>query len=50
MPDNFKAVECDIINTKDNQRVLMHDLTIDRTTNGSGYVQDVTLEELRQYR
>ncbi|MGX2944228.1 glycerophosphodiester phosphodiesterase [Enterococcus alishanensis] len=50
MPDNFKAVECDIINTKDNQWVLMHDLTIDRTTNGSGYVQDMTLEELRQYR
>lgn len=43
------AVECDIQLTKDNEIVLMHDDTIDRTTNGSGTVSEMTLEELQQY-
>lgn len=50
VPDHFKVVECDIINTKDNHWVLMHDMTIDRTTNGVGWVQEMTLAELRKYR
>lgn len=34
--------------TKDEEIVAFHDATVDRTTNGSGYVKDLTLEELTQ--
>ena len=47
MPTFF---EIDFSFTKDSVMVLMHDLTIDRTTNGKGKVEDYTLEELRQFR
>ena len=40
-------VEIDIRETKDGELVLMHDETIDRTTNASGYVKDWTLDSLR---
>jgi glycerophosphoryl diester phosphodiesterase len=40
-------VEIDVRKTKDNQLVLMHDGTINRTTNGEGKVSDHTLEQLR---
>ena len=33
-------IECDIAMTKDSVLILMHDLTLDRTTNGSGIVTD----------
>lgn len=42
----LRAVEFDVRLTKDNQVVVMHDATVDRTTNGSGAVQDLTLAEL----
>ncbi len=42
-------VEIDIRMTKDSILVLMHDVSIDRTTSGKGNVSDYTLEELRQY-
>ncbi|WP_345006709.1 glycerophosphodiester phosphodiesterase family protein [Snuella lapsa] len=42
-------VELDIRQTKDGELVLMHDATIDRTTNGSGQVSDFTLQELQQF-
>ena len=41
-------IETDIRITKDNQLVLIHDATLDRTTNGSGKVCDYTLDELKQ--
>ncbi len=41
-------VEIDVRKTKDNQFVLMHDETVDRTTNGSGKVEDYTLDSLKQ--
>ncbi len=40
-------VEIDVRETKDGELVLMHDETIDRTTNASGYVKDWTLDSLR---
>lgn len=40
-------VEIDVQATADGQLVLMHDDTVDRTTNGSGRVRDLTLAELK---
>ena len=42
-------VEIDIAKTKDGHLVLMHDETIDRTTNGKGKVRDYTLDSLRRF-
>ncbi len=42
------ALELDIRLTADNQVVVFHDETLERTTNGSGKVRDHTLDELKQ--
>ena len=41
-------VEIDVQLTRDGRLVLMHDATVDRTTNGTGAVADLTLDEIRQ--
>lgn len=41
-------MECDVRRTKDDEIIVIHDPTLDRTTNGSGNVADYTLDELRQ--
>ncbi|MFC0211757.1 glycerophosphodiester phosphodiesterase family protein [Paenibacillus chartarius] len=41
-------IENDIMLSKDGHMVIMHDTTVDRTTNGTGKVEDKTLAELRQ--
>ena len=41
-------IEMDVAKTKDNQLVIMHDKTLDRTTNGKGLVSDWTLDSLRK--
>lgn len=38
-------IEVDLHITKDGQIVLAHDPTVDRTTDGTGYVSDYTLDE-----
>lgn len=43
------ALELDVHLTKDNQVVTIHDDTIDRTSDGTGYVKDYTYEELKQF-
>ncbi len=43
-----QAVEFDVHCTKDRQLVLMHDSTVDRTTDGTGKVSSFTLAEIRQ--
>lgn len=40
-------IEFDVAMTKDGKLVLMHDATVDRTTNGKGAVSDLTLAELK---
>ncbi len=40
-------VELDARTSSDGEIVVIHDATIDRTTNGSGRVADMTLAELR---
>ena len=43
-------VEIDIRKSKDGKLVIMHDKTIDRTTNGTGKVDDFTLAELKEFK
>jgi glycerophosphoryl diester phosphodiesterase len=40
-------IECDARVTKDGVAVLVHDSTVDRTTNGMGKVEDLTLTEIQ---
>ncbi len=41
-------IEFDMNLTKDKVVVIMHDRTVDRTTNGSGYIQDMTLKQIKE--
>ncbi len=41
-------VELDVWLTQDNEMVVIHDGTVDRTTNGTGKVSDFTLAEIKQ--
>jgi glycerophosphoryl diester phosphodiesterase len=40
-------VECDVHLSRDHQVVVMHDATVDRTTNGRGAIRDLTLARIR---
>jgi glycerophosphoryl diester phosphodiesterase len=42
------GIEIDVQLTKDGEVVVIHDEKVDRTTNGSGYVKDLTLKELQK--
>ena len=46
----IEMVEIDIRQTKDGKFILMHDITLERTTNGSGNVSDSTLSELQKLK
>ncbi|WP_425441461.1 glycerophosphodiester phosphodiesterase [Salinibacillus kushneri] len=41
-------IEIDVQMTKDGELIAIHDTTVDRTTNGMGFVGDFTLEEIQQ--
>ena len=43
-------VEVDVRTTRDGALVLMHDGTVDRTTNGHGAVAELTLREIQRLR
>ena len=45
----FKYVETDISFTSDRVPVLLHDNTIDRTSNGTGNIGDMTYDQVSQY-
>lgn len=42
----FWGAECDISVTADDVWVIMHDSTVDRTTNGTGKIEDLTYAEI----
>lgn len=44
------GIELDIQMTKDDEMVVIHDEKVDRTTDGTGYVRDYTLTELKELR
>lgn len=46
----FDMMELDVKMTKDSQLVVMHDNTIDRSTNGKGKVSDFTFEEISKFK
>lgn len=43
------GIELDIQMTKDGKLAVIHDETIDRTCDGTGYVKDFTMEELKRF-
>ncbi len=56
IPAFLKAAECgadmiefDVHLTKDGHAVVIHDNDVDRTSNGSGNVKDLTLRELKKF-
>ena len=46
--EGIDGIEVDLQLTKDSNLVVMHDDTLDRTTNGKGKVKDYTTKELKQ--
>ncbi|SDS09202.1 glycerophosphoryl diester phosphodiesterase [Corynebacterium timonense] len=48
--DGADILEADIRKTRDGHLVVIHDESVDRTTNGFGNVADLTLAELKQLR
>jgi len=42
------GIELDVQMTKDGELVVIHDEKVDRTTNGKGYVKDLTFKEIRK--
>ncbi|MFC4679783.1 glycerophosphodiester phosphodiesterase [Exiguobacterium aestuarii] len=44
------GIELDVHLSKDGRLMVIHDETVDRTTNGTGWVKDMTIHELRQLR
>ncbi|KRL00586.1 glycerophosphodiester phosphodiesterase [Liquorilactobacillus capillatus] len=46
---HIDGIEFDVHLTKDNIPVIMHDETVDRTTNGTGEIASYTFSELRRF-
>ena len=44
------AVEIDVHRSRDGHLIVMHDERVDRTTDGSGYIRDLTLPQLSALR
>ncbi|MBW2966326.1 glycerophosphodiester phosphodiesterase, partial [Candidatus Woesearchaeota archaeon] len=42
------VIELDVYLSKDNHAIVIHDKSVDRTTNGKGNVNELTLEEIKQ--
>ena len=40
------SIEIDVVLTKDGEPVVLHDLTVDRTTDGHGFAADLSLAEI----
>lgn len=46
----LRGFETDIRITKDGELVVMHDATLDRTTNGKGVVEEMSADEIRKFK
>ncbi|AXF55959.1 glycerophosphodiester phosphodiesterase [Salicibibacter kimchii] len=47
--EGVDGLEIDVHMTADGEIVVIHDERLDRTTDGDGYVKDLTLEEIKEY-
>ncbi|MCF8001740.1 MAG: glycerophosphodiester phosphodiesterase [Halanaerobiales bacterium] len=47
--DQADGIELDVHLTADNQVIVIHDPTIDRTSKGKGFIKNFKLNELKQY-
>ena len=47
---NSDMIEIDARITKDNEIIIMHDSTVDRTTDGEGYVKNMNLEDIKKLK
>jgi glycerophosphoryl diester phosphodiesterase len=47
---NVDFIELDVHLSKDKRVIVMHDASVDRTTNGSGQINDLTLNEIKKLR
>lgn len=47
---DYYAIECDVHLTKDEQWIICHNTTIDKTCNGVGNISDYTLDELKKFK
>ena len=45
----FNMVECDVRFTKDGVPVLLHDSSVDRTSDGEGDILDLTYDEVKEF-
>lgn len=45
----ISGVELDVRMTKDNKIVVAHDMTINRVSNGTGFISNMTLKELKNF-
>ena len=43
-------IECDVRRTRDGELILMHDATVDRTTDGEGVVREMDLAQIQQLK
>ena len=50
LANGIRGFETDIRFTKDHNLVVMHDARVERTTDGTGVVEEMTLEEFRKCR
>ncbi|MCM8822391.1 MAG: hypothetical protein NC937_02250 [Candidatus Omnitrophica bacterium] len=46
---NVDFIAFDVRQTKDGEPVIIHNEKIDRTTDGTGFVRDMTLKEIKKY-
>ena len=48
--NNANYIEFDVRMSKDDEIVVLHDSTINRTTNGSGKIKNMSLPEIKKYK
>ncbi len=47
--NGFDGIECDVRKSRDGILVISHDASIERTSNGYGFVRDMNYKELEKY-